>query len=178
MNRVLHNSKEYKSWHFSVDDKDIIQSLPLNRNAFATGDGAYGLGNRTGIHIEIAKDNDTDSREEWLEARDNGARLAAELLHKYGWGIDHLKKHQDYKMTDGTYKYCPHKILDEGWDDFKLLVSDYLNKLNESKDDESKEDKEQPTKPDEKVEEDKTAQTSTLIALLIKLLQKILSLFK
>lgn len=81
-------------------------------------------------------------------------------------------------MTDGTYKYCPHKILDEGWDDFKLLVSQYLNKLNESKEDGAKEDKEQPTKPDEKVEEDKIAQTSTLIALLIKLLQKILSFLK
>ena len=143
----------------------------MNRNAFATGDGAYGLGNRTGIHIEIAKDNDTDSREEWLEARNNGARLAAELLHKYGWGIDHLKKHQDYKMTDGTYKYCPHKILDEGWDDFKLLVSQYLNKL-----DEEEKDKEQTTEPEEK--DDKTSQVSTLITLLIKLVQKILSIFK
>lgn len=93
-------------------------------------------------------------------------------------GIDHLKKHQDYKMTDGTYKYCPHKILDEGWDEFKALVSMYLNKLNEAKDDESKEDKEQPTRPDDNEEEDKTAQTSTLIALLIKLLQKILSFLK
>ena len=143
----------------------------MNRNAFATGDGAYGLGNRTGIHIEIAKDNDTDSREEWLEARNNGARLAAELLHKYGWGIDHLKKHQDYKMTDGTYKYCPHKILDEGWDGFKLLVSQYLNKL-----DEEEKDKEQTTEPEEK--DDKTSQVSTLITLLIKLVQKILSIFK
>lgn len=150
----------------------------MNRNAFAAGDGAYGLGNRTGIHIEIAKDNDTDSREEWLEARDNGARLAAELLYKYGWGIDHLKKHQDYKMTDGTYKYCPHKILDEGWDEFKSLVSLYLNELNNPKEDDSKEDKKPETKPDEKEDEDKTAQTSTLIALLIKLLQKILSFLK
>lgn len=171
LNKALHNSKEYKSWHFSVDDKDIIQSLPLNRNAFATGDGAYGLGNRTGIHIEIAKDNDTDSREEWLEARNNGARLAAELLHKYGWGIDHLKKHQDYKMTDGTYKYCPHKILDEGWAEFKALVSLYLNKLNEEE-----KDKEQTTEPDEK--DDKTSQVSKLITLLIKLVQKLLSIFK
>lgn len=82
-------------------------------------------------------------------------------------------------MTDGTYKYCPHKILDEGWDDFKLLVSQYLNKLNEAKDDESKEDKKPETrKPDDKEEEDKIAQTSTLIALLIKLLQKILSFLK
>lgn len=171
LNKALHNSKEYKSWHFSVDDKDIIQSLPLNRNAFATGDGAYGLGNRTGIHIEIAKDNDTDSREEWLEARNNGARLAAELLHKYGWGIDHLKKHQDYKMTDGTYKYCPHKILDEGWAEFKALVSLYLNKL-----DEEEKDKDQTTEPEEK--DDKTSQVSKLITLLIKLVQKLLSIFK
>lgn len=171
LNKALHNSKEYKSWHFSVDDKDIIQSLPLNRNAFATGDGAYGLGNRTGIHIEITKDNDTDSREEWLEARNNGARLAAELLHKYGLGIDHLKKHQDYKMTDGTYKYCPHKILDEGWAEFKALVSLYLNKL-----DEEEKDKEQTTEPEEK--DDKTSQVSKLITLLIKLVQKLLSIFK
>lgn len=150
----------------------------MNRNAFAAGDGAYGLGNRTGIHIEIAKDNDTDSEEEWKKARDNGARLAAELLYKYGWDIDHLKKHQDYKMTDGTYKYCPHKILDEGWDDFKVLVSKYLNELNNPKEEGPKEDKKPETKPDEKVEEDKIAQTSTLIALLIKLLQKILSFLK
>lgn len=171
MNKALHNSKEYKSWHFSVDDKDIIQSLPLNRNAFATGDGAYGLGNRTGIHIEIAKDNDNDSKEEWLKARDNGARLAAELLYKYVWDIGHLKKHQDYKMTDGTYKYCPHKILDEGWDDFKLLVSLYLNKL-----DEEEKDKNQTAEPEEK--DDKISQVSTLITLLIKLVQKLLSIFK
>ena len=78
-------------------------------------------------------------------------------------------------MTDGTYKYCPHKILDEGWDEFKALVSMYLNELNNPKEDDSKEDKKPETNPDE---EDKTAQTSTLIALLIKLLQKILSLFK
>ena len=81
-------------------------------------------------------------------------------------------------MTDGTYKYCPHKILDEGWDEFKTLVSLYLNKLNEAKDDESKEDKKPETKPDDKNEEDKITQTSTLIALLIKLLQKILSFLK
>lgn len=78
-------------------------------------------------------------------------------------------------MMDGNYKYCPHKILDEGWDDFKLLVSQYLNKLNEEKEDGAKEDKKPDTKPDK---EDKIAQTSTLIALLIKLLQKILSFLK
>ena len=171
LNRALHNSKEYKSWHFSVDDKDIIQSLPLNRNAFATGDGAYGLGNRTGIHIEIAKDNDNDSKDEWKKARDNGAKLASELLHKYGLSIDCLKKHQDYKMTSGNYKYCPHKILDEGWDDFKLLVSQYLDELSNPK----KDDSNDTSDSNDKINFDGINQ---IIALILKLIKKVSKLFK
>lgn len=171
LNRALHNSKEYKSWHFSVDDKDIIQSLPLNRNAFATGDGAYGLGNRTGIHIEIAKDNDNDSQDEWKKARDNGARLAAELLYKYGLSIDCLKKHQDYKMTSGNYKYCPHKILDEGWDDFKSLVSQYLDELSNPK----KDDSNDTSDSNDKINFDGINQ---IIALILKLIKKVSKLFK
>lgn len=171
LNRALHNSKEYKSWHFSVDDKDIIQSLPLNRNAFATGDGAYGLGNRTGIHIEIAKDNDNDSQDEWKKARDNGARLAAELLYKYGLSIDCLKKHQDYKMTSGNYKYCPHKILDEGWDNFKSLVSQYLDELSNPK----KDDSNDTSDSNDKINFDGINQ---IIALILKLIKKVSKLFK
>ena len=169
LNNALHNSKEYKSWHFSVDDKDMIESLPLNRNAFATGDGAYGLGNRTGIHIEIAKDNDNDSKDKWKKARDNGAKLASELLFKYGLSIDSLKKHQDYKMTNGSYKYCPHKILDEGWDEFKSLVSQYLDGLNNPKKDDSNDSK------DDNINVDGINQIITLI---LKLLKKVSNLFK
>lgn len=169
LNNALHNSKEYKSWHFSVDDKDMIESLPLNRNAFATGDGAYGLGNRTGIHIEIAKDNDNDSKDEWKKARDNGAKLASELLFKYGLSIDSLKKHQDYKMTNGSCKYCPHKILDEGWDEFKSLVSQYLDGLNNPKKDDSNDSK------DDNINVDGINQIITLI---LKLLKKVSNLFK
>lgn len=184
LNNALHNSKEYKSWHFSVDDKDVIESLPLNRNAFATGDGAYGLGNRTGIHIEIAKDNDNDSNEDWLKARDNGAKLAAELLHNYGWGIDNLKKHQDYKMTDGSYKYCPHKILDEGWDDFKYLVAQYLDQLNNPMKDDSKEDKKDENGSENKKDDSTTKEQinvngiNKIIEMILKIVEKIFKLFK
>ena len=184
LNNALHNSKEYKSWHFSVDDKDVIESLPLNRNAFATGDGAYGLGNRTGIHIEIAKDNDNDSKEEWLKARDNGAKLAAELLHHYGWGIDNLKKHQDYKMTDGSYKYCPHKILDEGWGDFKFLVAQYLDQLNNPRKDDSKEDKKDENGSENKKDDSTTKEQinvnciNKIIEMILKIVEKIFKLFK
>ena len=162
----------------------MIESLPLNRNAFATGDGAYGLGNRTGIHIEIAKDNDNDSKEEWLKARDNGAKLAAELLHNYGWGIDNLKKHQDYKMTDGSYKYCPHKILDEGWDDFKFLVARYLDQLNNPRKDDSKEDKKDENGSENKKDDSIAKEQinvngiNKIIEMIIKIVEKIFKLFK
>lgn len=179
LNNAQHNNQDYKSWHFSVDDTDIIQSLPLNRNAFATGDGAFGYGNRTGIHIEIAKDNDVDNEEEWTESKKNGAKLTAILLKRYGWTIDQVSKHQDYKMTDGTYKYCPHKILDEGWEDFLKLVQTELDELNTEKQepeteepDTSEPDTTQPTT------EEKTDKTNTLFTLLIKLIKKLLKLFK
>lgn len=162
LHKGLHNTKEYKSWHFSVDDKDVIESLPLNRNAFATGDGGTGVGNRTGIQIEIAKDMDTDTKAEWSKARANGAKLTAILLKKYGWTIDKVSKHQDYKMTDGTYKYCPHKILDEGWDEFLRLIQTYLDGMDGTT--------EEPT-------DNTLSETNNLLKTLIELLKKIFSIF-
>ena len=41
------------SWHFTVDDKVIIQHLPLSENGWHAGDGANGTGNRQSIGIEI-----------------------------------------------------------------------------------------------------------------------------
>lgn len=172
LNATLHSSKEYKSWHFSVDNKEIIESLPINRNAFATGDGGCGVGNRSGIQIEIAKDMDGDSTDDWKRSKENGALLVAKLLKKYGWGIEHVSKHQDYKMTDGTYKYCPHKILDEGWEDFLNLIQSELDALNEQKSDgNSSEDK-----PDSKVDSSDIKETNSLLKLLIQLLKKIFNI--
>lgn len=167
LNKGLHNTKEYKSWHFSVDDKEVIESLPLNRNAFATGDGGFGVGNRTGIQIEIAKDMDTDTNEEWQKARSNGAKLTAILLKKYGWSINNVSKHQDYKMTDGTYKYCPHKILDEGWEDFLKLVQTELDQLNGSTNNTS--DKNNDSN-------DAIKETNSLLKMLIELIKKIFNI--
>ncbi len=170
LNKALHNTKEYKSWHFSVDDKEVVESLPLNRNAFATGDGGYGIGNRTGIQIEIAKDMDTDTEKEWQKARSNGAKLAAILLKKYNWDISHVSKHQDYKMTDGTYKYCPHKILDEGWDNFLSLIQTELDKLDEK----TEETKSEPDKKDES--SNAINETNSLLKMLIELIKKIFNI--
>ena len=49
---MLRNDKSV-SYHYAIDDKEIIQAIPENRNAWHAGDGSKGRGNRYGIAIEI-----------------------------------------------------------------------------------------------------------------------------
>lgn len=111
------------SFHFAVDDKEVIQGLPLDRNAWACGDGANGKGNRKGIQIEICYSKSGGVRFE--NAEKNAAKFIAQLLKERGWGIDKVKKHQDF-----SNKYCPHRTLDKGWASFVNMIKDYLNELN------------------------------------------------
>jgi N-acetylmuramoyl-L-alanine amidase CwlA len=115
----MHRNNQKVSFHFAVDDVEIVQGLPLNRNSYNAGDG-NGVGNRQGISIEICYSKSGGKK--WLKAVENAAELTAKLLKDYGWGIDKVTKHQDYNG-----KYCPHRILDEyGWDNFINLVKNYL----------------------------------------------------
>ena len=111
------------SFHFAVDDKEVIQGLPLDRNAWACGDGVNGNGNRKGIQVEICYSKSGGARFE--NAEKNAARFIAQLLKERGWGVDKVKKHQDF-----SGKYCPHRTLDIGWSSFVNMVKDYLNELN------------------------------------------------
>ena len=111
------------SFHFAVDDKEIVQGLPLDRNALACGDGANGKGNRKGIQIEICYSKSGGARFE--NAEKNAAKFIAQLLKERGWGADKVKKHQDF-----SNKYCPHRTLDKGWASFVNMIKDYLNELN------------------------------------------------
>ena len=111
------------SFHFAVDDKEVIQGLPLDRNAWACGDGTNGSGNRKGIQVEICYSKSGGARFE--NAEKNAAKFIAQLLKERGWGADRVKKHQDF-----SNKYCPHRTLDKGWASFVNMVKDYLNELN------------------------------------------------
>lgn len=117
---MSHNNAEI-SFHYAVDDKEIIQAIPENRNAWHASDG-NGKGNREGIAIEICYSKSGGS---WFKvAEQNAAELTASILARYGWGLDRVTKHQDY-----SGKYCPHRTLDLGWDRFKKMVDTALHKV-------------------------------------------------
>lgn len=120
---MISNSNQV-SYHYAVDDMNVIQGLPTNRNAWASGDG-NGQGNRKHIHIEICKS--TGDLETFKKCERNCVLFLAQELKKRGWGIDRVKKHQDF-----ANKYCPHKTLDLGWKRFLDMVQAELNKLNGS----------------------------------------------
>lgn len=107
------------SFHYAVDDVEIVQGIPENRNAWHAGDGGNGEGNRKGIAIEICYSK--SGGEKFDKAEENAAEFIASKLKEKGWGIDKVKKHQDF-----ANKYCPHRTLDLGWDRFLNKIRTYL----------------------------------------------------
>ncbi len=107
------------SYHYAVDDCEVVQGLPENRNGWHAGDGGSGIGNRKGIGIEICYS--LSGGERFVAAEKRAAAFIAEGLKARGWGIDRVKKHQDF---DG--KYCPHRTLDMGWERFLGMIKAHL----------------------------------------------------
>ena len=107
------------SYHCAIDNTRIVQGVPFNRNTWNAGDGGNGNGNRKGISLEICYSK--SGGEDFEEAEKLAAEYTAYLLKQYGWGIDKVKKHQDF-----ANKYCPHRTLDLGWQRFLDMVSSYL----------------------------------------------------
>lgn len=116
----MNNNNNEVSYHFAVDDIQAVQGLPLDRNGWHCGDGGNGIGNRKSIGIEICYSK--SGGDKFTKAENNAVELIAHLLKKYGWGIDRVKKHQDW-----SNKRCPHRTLDLGWDRFIKMIEEKLN---------------------------------------------------
>lgn len=113
------NRKEV-SFHYAVDHKEIVQGIPESRNAWHAGDGGQGKGNRCGIAIEICHSKSGGTKFE--KAEKNAAELAADILRRYGWGVERLMRHRDF-----SGKYCPHRTMDLGWQRFVDMVQAALD---------------------------------------------------
>ncbi|WP_267418859.1 N-acetylmuramoyl-L-alanine amidase [Bacillus sp. GC_Bacil_1] len=105
-NNVANNSTG-TSFHIAADDKEAIQLIPFNRNAWHAGDGANGRGNRHSIGIEICYSQSGGER--YRKAELNTIEVIAQLMIQFDIPISKVKTHQE---RNG--KYCPHRMLDEG----------------------------------------------------------------
>lgn len=109
-------------WHWTVDEKEAVLSIPENEIAEHAGKRA---GNDTTVGIEICDNVDGDA----LKATDNGAKLAAEILKRQGFKKavwkENLFMHQDWSA-----KRCPEQILANNpynWETFVAKVNAYMN---------------------------------------------------
>ena len=103
------------SWHYAVDDKEIVQSIPDDRTAWHAKSG-----NSKTISIEICVNVDSDI----TKATEKAARLCAWLLTKYKLGTDGTV----YQHNSWTGKDCPHELrsgVPYSWTTFLARVEYY-----------------------------------------------------
>ena len=119
--KYMINNNDKVSYHVAVDENEVIECIPFDRNTWNSGDGR-GKGNMNTISIEICRSTSADESL-YNRAEENAIEYIAKLLKERGWGVDRVYKHQDWNG-----KYCPHKILERGeWDKFKSKIQNKLD---------------------------------------------------
>ena len=138
--RYMIGNNNQVSYHFAIDEKEVVQGLPTDRNAWAAGDGGSGNGNRKYIHVEICRS--TGDLETFKKCEQNAAEFIAKELKKRGWGIDKVKQHHDF-----ANKNCPHRTRELGWQRFLNMIQAELNKLNGASQPKPQPQPSQPSQP-------------------------------
>ena len=97
--RYLKTSTREASWHFAVDDHEVVQSVPIDRVTWHCG---RAHGNQSTVSIEICVNSDGDL----IKATDNAAELTAKILTDAGLSADgHIFQHHDWSGKD-----CPAQL--------------------------------------------------------------------
>ncbi|EHM7935894.1 TPA: N-acetylmuramoyl-L-alanine amidase [Listeria innocua] len=119
------NNNYEVSFHVAVDDKEAIQVVPFNRNAWHCGDGGNGYGNRNTIGVETCYSKSGGAK--YIAAEKNTIKYVAGLCVQQGIIAtkDTIKKHQDW-----SGKYCPHRILAEKrWPAVQQAIINEYNRI-------------------------------------------------
>jgi N-acetylmuramoyl-L-alanine amidase CwlA len=108
------------SWHFTVDDKAVFQSLPTNEKGWHAGNGE---GNRTSIGIEICMNQGLDEAKAYRKAALLTAVMATQLKIKVPSGI--------VQHNHWTGKDCPVVLRHKpnGWKGFLDAVAAFKRDL-------------------------------------------------
>ena len=113
-NAAVVNNPLETSWHYTMDDKEVYQHIPLDEIAYHAADGKttpgssltyLGGGNRNGIGIETSVAQDGDNYRVWQRT----AKLTADLLVSYNLPLAHMRYHQDF-----SGKVCPQSLIRGG----------------------------------------------------------------
>ncbi|CAF0697847.1 peptidoglycan recognition protein family protein [Candidatus Methylacidithermus pantelleriae] len=124
------NRTGYLTWHFTVDDQEAIQSLPLTiQGEHADHDGP---GNRTSIGIEICEFRNPVRQ---AKAIDRAAKLTAWLMREEDIPLDHVVPHWYWPQWHfhGYRKNCPRILLEHGrpgrrWEAFLQRIAAYYRR--------------------------------------------------
>ena len=123
-------------YHYTIDDEEIWQHIPINEAAWHAGDGLNGHGNRYSIGLEICENKlGANDYSAYLEAEENGAWLCAKLIKTVPSlkpFPDCVKQHYDYSGKD-----CPQVIRNRsnGWQEFLDKVKYFLDHWEEPEED-------------------------------------------
>lgn len=126
----LNKQARSASWHITVDDIEAVLHIPLNEQAWHAGTP---IGNKTSIGIEVCEFTDPLRT---TAAIGNAARLIAEMLDgtapmafdAHHLGLNNVRTHESWHQygADKPGKYCPHVILDRGWNNFLAAIASYM----------------------------------------------------
>ena len=103
--------KRWVSWHYTVDDGEIIKHLPINERAYHAGSG-----NSKSIAIEICMNSGIDQ----AKANERAVRLVTALLHDLKLPLTNIVPHRHW-----TGKNCPILILPQ-WNSFVDQCGSFL----------------------------------------------------
>lgn len=120
----MQSNNNHTSFHLAVDDKESVQGIPFNRNAWHSGDGTNGKGNRQSIGIEICYSKSGGDR--FNKAVVNAVEITAILCKTYGIPYANIMYHKDW-----SGKNCPHRLIAEGVtvEKFRQMVQAKYNEL-------------------------------------------------
>ncbi|WP_309479204.1 N-acetylmuramoyl-L-alanine amidase [Brevibacillus agri] len=103
------------SAHYTVDDRQIVRCLPENEMGYHVGAKSYkpealkqlsSYPNNCTIGIEMCVNADGSFAKTYQQT----VQLAADILRRYGWGVDKLWRHYDI-----TGKNCPAYFVDDSY---------------------------------------------------------------
>lgn len=108
------------SWHFSVDDRSVYQSLPVNEVGWHAGTHA---GNYQSIGIEICQNQGIDQQ----AANYRAALLTAVQLHELNISLSNVVQHHDWSQKD-----CPAKLRHpaNNWTAFLQKVGSFYQQID------------------------------------------------